>query len=140
MCGIAGILGRGNRDDRRRRVESMTRVLAHRGPDDEGSFDDGWVSLGFRRLSVIDLETGQQPIVLDDPPLVIVLNGEIYNFRELRAELEAAGHRFRSTGDVEVVVRLWAEHGPACVERLNGMFALAVWNVDERSAVAWRQT
>ena len=66
----------------------MARSLAHRGPDDEGFFDDSWVSLGFRRLSVIDLETGQQPIVLDDPPLVIILNGEIYNFRELRAELE----------------------------------------------------
>jgi asparagine synthase (glutamine-hydrolysing) len=132
MCGIAGILGRGNLDQRRRRVASMTSALTHRGPDDEGFFDDSWVSLGFRRLSVIDLETGQQPIVLDDPPLVIILNGEIYNFRELRKELEAAGHRFRSTGDVEVVVRLWAELGPACVERLNGMFALAVWDGDRR--------
>ena len=128
MCGIAGILSPGDFEDRRRRVALMTRTLTHRGPDDEGFFNDDEVSLGFRRLAVIDLETGQQPIVLDDPPLVIVLNGEIYNFRELRQELEDKGHRFRSTGDVEVVLRLWAEEGPACVGRLNGMFALAVWD------------
>jgi asparagine synthase (glutamine-hydrolysing) len=128
MCGIAGILGHGDPGDRSRRVALMTRALTHRGPDDEGSFVDDAVSLGFRRLAVIDLETGQQPIVLDKPPLVIVLNGEIYNFRELRSELKSKGHRFRSTGDVEVVLRLWAEEGPACVGRLNGMFALAVWD------------
>ena len=86
------------------------------------------VSLGFRRLSVIDLETGEQPIVDEERSLAIVLNGEIYNFRELRRDLEARGHRFRSTGDVEVVLRLWAEEGPECLRRLNGMFALAVWD------------
>jgi asparagine synthase (glutamine-hydrolysing) len=106
----------------------MTSALTHRGPDDQGFFDDESISIGFRRLAVIDLETGQQPILLDDPPLVIILNGEIYNFRELRRELEAKGHRFRSSGDVEVVLRLWAEEGPRCVARLNGMFALAVWD------------
>jgi asparagine synthase (glutamine-hydrolysing) len=133
MCGIAGILGIGDPEDRRLRVAEMTRALTHRGPDDQGSFDDPTVSLGFRRLSVIDLETGQQPIVLDQPSLVIVLNGEIYNFRELRSELESKGHRFRSTGDVEVVLRLWAEQGPECIRRLNGMFALAVWDGAHRS-------
>jgi asparagine synthase (glutamine-hydrolysing) len=128
MCGIVGIRGYGNFEERRHRVGRMTAVLTHRGPDDQGFFDDESVSLGFRRLAVIDLETGQQPILLDDPPLVIILNGEIYNFRELRKELEDKGHRFRSTGDVEVVLRLWAEEGPTCVSRLNGMFALAVWD------------
>lgn len=128
MCGITGILGGAGVDGRRRRVARMTRALIHRGPDDDGSFDDDRVSLGFRRLAVIDLETGQQPIVLGELPLVIVLNGEIYNFRELRRELEGRGHRFRSTGDVEVVLRLWAEEGPSCLDRLNGMFALAVWD------------
>lgn len=132
MCGIAGILGLGDPEHRRRRVGTMTAALTHRGPDDEGFFDDQHVSLGFRRLAVIDLETGQQPIVLDEPPLVIVLNGEVYNFRELRSELEAKGHRFRSSGDVEVVLRLWAEEGPASVARLNGMFALAVWDGKRR--------
>jgi asparagine synthase (glutamine-hydrolysing) len=106
----------------------MTSALTHRGPDDRGFFNDESISFGFRRLAVIDLETGQQPIVLDDPALVIVLNGEIYNFRELRRELETSGHRFRSSGDVEVVLRLWAEEGSSCVSRLNGMFTLAVWD------------
>ncbi len=128
MCGIAGILGGSEAGDRRRRVGRMTDALIHRGPDDAGFFDDAAVSLGFRRLSVIDLETGQQPIVIDDPALAIVLNGEIYNFRELRRELEEKGHRFRSSGDVEVVLRLWAEEGPESLARLNGMFALAVWD------------
>jgi asparagine synthase (glutamine-hydrolysing) len=128
MCGIAGILGRTDAEERRRRVGRMTSALTHRGPDDEGFFDDEWVSLGFRRLSVIDLETGEQPIVDEERSLVIVLNGEIYNFRDLRRELEARGHRFRSTGDVEVVLRLWADEGPECLRRLNGMFALAVWD------------
>jgi asparagine synthase (glutamine-hydrolysing) len=110
----------------------MTGALVHRGPDDEGFYDDNPVSLGFRRLSVIDLETGQQPIVLEDGRAAIVLNGEIYNFRELRAELEGKGHVFRSRGDVEVVLRLFAEEGIGCLARLNGMFALALWDRRER--------
>jgi asparagine synthase (glutamine-hydrolysing) len=128
MCGIAGVLGWAEAEERRRRGRRMTRALTHRGPDDEGFFDDDRLSLGFRRLSVIDLETGEQPIVDGERSLAIILNGEIYNFRELRQDLEARGHRFRSTGDVEVVLRLWAEEGPECLQRLNGMFALAVWD------------
>jgi len=128
MCGIAGILGREGADNRRRRVSAMTRALVHRGPDDEGFFDDEEITLGFRRLAVIDLETGQQPIVDEERRLAIVLNGEIYNFRELREELRQRGHRFRTRGDVEVVLKLWAEEGEACLRRLNGMFALAVWD------------
>ena len=122
-----------DRDERSRRVQAMTGRLVHRGPDDEGFFDDEGVSLGFRRLSVIDLETGQQPIVLTNGPIAIVLNGEIYNFRELRTELEARGHRFRSRGDVEVVLRLYSEEGIGCLERLNGMFALALWDGREKT-------
>jgi asparagine synthase (glutamine-hydrolysing) len=130
MCGIAGILGSAADGDRDQRVRRMTSALRHRGPDDEGFFEDPSVALGFRRLAVIDLETGQQPIELENRRLVIVLNGEIYNFRELRRELEGRGHRFRSSGDVEVVLRLWAEQGASCLSRLNGMFALAVWDGD----------
>jgi len=111
----------------------MTRALVHRGPDDEGFFDDEEITLGFRRLAVIDLETGQQPIVDEKRRLAIVLNGEIYNFRELREELRQKGHRFRTRGDVEVVLRLWAEEGEACLRRLNGMFALAVWDGQRRT-------
>jgi len=128
MCGITGILGGLEVENRRFKVERMTDALVHRGPDDDGYFDDDEVTLGFRRLAVIDLETGQQPIVLPEQRLAIVLNGEIYNFRELREELRVKGHRFRSSGDVEVVLRLWAEEGPDCLRRLNGMFALAVWD------------
>ena len=133
MCGIAGILGREDADERKRRVLAMTHALTHRGPDDEGFFDDESVTLGFRRLAVIDLETGQQPIVNPERQLAIVLNGEIYNFRELREELQQRGHRFRTRGDVEVVLRLWAEEGEACLERLNGMFAFAVWDGGQRT-------
>lgn len=132
MCGIAGILRQTDVEDRSRRVGRMTRSLTHRGPDDEGFFDDDRVSLGFRRLSVIDLETGEQPILDLDRSLAIVLNGEVYNFRELRRELEGKGHQFRTTGDVEVVLRLWAEEGPECLRRLNGMFAVAVWDAGRR--------
>jgi asparagine synthase (glutamine-hydrolysing) len=132
MCGIAGILGDRDIDRRKRCVQRMTGALVHRGPDDEGLFDDDPVTFGFRRLAVIDLETGQQPIVLPERRMAIVLNGEIYNFRELRHELRAKGHRFQSSGDVEVVLRLWAEEGADCLRRLNGMFALAVWEGDQR--------
>src|SRR5262245_23880938 len=107
MCGICGILDpRGDRRDRERRVAAMSAALSHRGPDDQGSYADDRMSLGFRRLAVIDLETGGQPIRLPEDAAVIVLNGEIYNFRELRAEL-ASRHEFRTRGDVEVVLKLY---------------------------------
>ncbi len=132
MCGIAGILGVGEGRSGQL-IKAMTRALVHRGPDDEGYFEDGPVAFGFRRLAVIDLETGQQPICLPDRPLAIILNGEIYNFRELRRELEGAGCRFASKGDVEVVLHLWAREGADCLRRLNGMFALAVWDGERRT-------
>ena len=128
MCGICGILHvDGDPTERSRRVTDMTRALAHRGPDDLGRYDDSQLSFGFRRLAVIDLETGQQPIRLEDDRAIIVLNGEIYNYRELRKELEPR-HTFRSKGDVEVVLRLYAERGIECLGSLNGMFALAIWD------------
>jgi asparagine synthase (glutamine-hydrolysing) len=131
MCGICGILGDDELDGRTRRVERMTHALAHRGPDDNGTYTDERISLGFRRLAVIELETGQQPIRLENDRAVIVLNGEIYNFRELRRELEPR-HRFHSKGDVEVVLRLYAEQGIDCLRRLNGMFSLAIWDRAKR--------
>ena len=128
MCGISGVLDPGgDREAREARVGRMSRALAHRGPDDSGVYFDERIAMGFRRLAVIDIETGQQPIRLEDDRAVIVLNGEIYNFRELRRSLEGR-HRFRSKGDVEVVLRLYAEEGISCLNRLNGMFALAIWD------------
>jgi asparagine synthase (glutamine-hydrolysing) len=141
MCGICGIVGNDPVD--RAVLERMTRTLVHRGPDDEGfhvaRFEDGTaVGLGFRRLSIIDLESGNQPISNEDGSLQVVLNGEIYNFRTLREELESRGHRFATNADTEVIVHLYEEIGLRCVERLNGMFAFALWDEAERRLVLAR--
>src|SRR5437773_5959746 len=140
MCGICGLVGPGRVD--RDALARMTSVLHHRGPDDEGFFvheyDDVAVGLGFRRLSIIDLDTGNQPIGNEDGSLQVVFNGEIYNFRELRRELEALGHRFATKADTEVIVHLYEEHGARCVERLNGMFAFALWDEQRRELILAR--
>lgn len=129
MCGIAGIaLKEGTRPVDVALLQAMTDRLRHRGPDAEGTFSAPGIGLGSRRLSIIDLETGDQPIANEDGSLVVVCNGEIYNYVELRAELLAAGHEFRTQSDTEVIVHLYEEHGVGCVERLRGMFALALWD------------
>jgi asparagine synthase (glutamine-hydrolysing) len=110
----------------------MKSALAHRGPDGEGKFIDGEVGLGHRRLSIIDVEGGSQPIGNEDGRLQIVFNGEIYNFVELREELEAVGHRFKTRSDTEVIVHGYEEWGQECVNRFNGMFAFALWDSDRR--------
>src|SRR3989475_10296411 len=128
MCGIVGIVHRER--DRPVAPETLRRMCAairHRGPDDEGLFVDGGVGLGMRRLSIIDLTGGRQPIFNEDGSKVIVFNGEIYNYEELRRELTARGHAFRSQGDTETVLHLYEELGRNCVERLRGMFAFAIW-------------
>jgi len=106
----------------------MCESIQHRGPDSRGAFLDEGVGLGVQRLAIIDLQTGDQPIFNEDDSVVVVLNGEIYNYVELRAELERAGHRFRTRTDTEVIVHLYEDHGEACVERLRGMFAFALWD------------
>jgi asparagine synthase (glutamine-hydrolysing) len=106
----------------------MCEAIVHRGPSSEGAFCRDGVGLGVRRLAVIDLETGDQPIFNEDESVVVVLNGEIYNYVELRAELEARGHRFRTRTDTEVIVHLYEDHGRDCVHRLRGMFAFALWD------------
>src|SRR3954447_24186999 len=99
----------------------MCAALEHRGPDARGTHVEEGIGLGIQRLRVIDLETGDQPIYSEDGSVVVVLNGEIYNYRELRAALERSGHTFSTAGDTEVIVHLYEEHGEACVEALHGM-------------------
>ena len=124
MCGICGFVGR----PRPQLLRAMAGDIAHRGPDAEGFFSDARCSLGHRRLSIIDLETGDQPLhEVDGQGRVLVYNGEVYNFRELRRELEAAGHTFRTRSDTEVVLAAYAEWGQAGIGRLEGIFAFAIW-------------
>jgi len=138
MCGISGILERDHPVDRVA-LERMNNALRHRGPDDEDYYvSDGQggrvsVGLGSRRLEIIDLMSGRQPISNEDHSVWIVFNGEIYNFRELRRELEARGHVFRTNSDTETVLHLYEEHGSGCVSKLNGMFAFAIWNSNDQT-------
>ena len=129
MCGIAGIFNLETRDPvAEGTLRQMLGMIRHRGPDEFGIYLDGPVGLGSARLSIIDLSGGQQPISNEDGNLWIVFNGEIFNYVELRPELEARGHRFTTTSDTEVLLHLYEEYGPKCLERLNGQFAFAVWN------------
>jgi asparagine synthase (glutamine-hydrolysing) len=133
MCGIAGLVHLDGREADRDALTCMTRAIAHRGPDGEGVHVDREAGLGHRRLAILDLsEAAAQPYASDDGRWVLSYNGEIYNFRELRALLEARGHRFRSQGDTAVLLAAFAEWGPAALDRLNGMFAFAVWDRQER--------
>ncbi|MGH3975133.1 MAG: asparagine synthetase B family protein, partial [Pseudonocardiaceae bacterium] len=135
MCGITGWVDF-DRDLRGERpiVQAMTDTMALRGPDAEGIWITRHAAFGHRRLSVIDLEGGVQPMIVEEVGRVlatITYSGEVYNYRELRTELSAAGHRFRTVSDTEVVLRAYLEWGPDFVERLNGMYAFAIW--DDRS-------
>jgi asparagine synthase (glutamine-hydrolysing) len=134
ICGIASTNGSAVTD----RVATMSATLVHRGPDSFGEFSDGDVALAARRLSIIDLETGDQPIANEDGTLHVIQNGEVYNYRELRRELERAGHHFRTQGDTEVLLHLYEERGDRFAERLRGMFAIAIWDARHRRLVLAR--
>src|SRR3954449_9623808 len=137
MCGICGIASAHGPADVDR-LAAMSETLVHRGPDSFGEHVDGPVALAARRLSIIDLETGDQPIGNEDGSVHVVQNGEIYNYRELRRELERSGHRFRTHGDTEVLLHLYEEHGDAFASRLRGMFAIAIWDARRRRVVLAR--
>src|SRR2546427_634297 len=128
MCGIAGHVG----PTARELMPAMLGLLKHRGPDDSGIHSSADVGLGMTRLAIIDLVTGQQPMSDPTGRYWIVFNGEIYNFRQLRTVLEAGGRRFRTRSDTEVILHAYAAYGEACVERLSGMFAFAIWDGAER--------
>jgi len=133
MCGIAGIF----HQDRTRRIDRdtlrrMTRALSHRGPDGEGYYEDGNIGLGHRRLAIIDLNTGTQPMYSADGELVLVFNGEIYNYLELREELRNLGHNFVTTSDTEVIIAAYEQWGVECQQKFNGMWAFALWDARQK--------
>ncbi|HAZ07736.1 MAG TPA: asparagine synthase (glutamine-hydrolyzing) [Elusimicrobia bacterium] len=132
MCGICGAVYGDGRTPDQASFKKANDLIAHRGPDDEGYHLDGPVGLAMRRLAIIDLSTGRQPLSYAEGALWIVLNGEIYNYLELRAELEGRGRRFKTKSDTEVVLALYQEMGPRCVQKLRGMFAFAVWDKNKR--------
>jgi asparagine synthase (glutamine-hydrolysing) len=138
MCGIAGIFERNGQPIERETLERMTAALVHRGPDSDGYFIDSCAGICMRRLEVIDLSTGDQPIATADGRLQIVFNGEIYNYRELRDELRDRGCTFATESDTEVLLQMYREHGLAMLERLNGMFAFAIWDCDAQQLVIGR--
>src|SRR5215472_18797648 len=132
MCGICGKLN----FDRNARIDpalmrAMLESIRHRGPDDEGIYSADNVALGHRRLSIIDLKTGHQPLANEDGTVWIVFNGEVYNFQELRELLLSKGHVFKTKTDTETIVHLYEEFGPPCVEKLRGMFAFAIWDENQ---------
>jgi asparagine synthase (glutamine-hydrolysing) len=139
MCGLAGLFDiKGLRAFDPALLERMTQVIAHRGPDGAGHYLEPGVALGHRRLAIIDLSGGSQPMRSEDGRMTVVFNGEIYNFQELRGELEARGARFRTRSDTEVLLHGWRIWGEAMLPRLNGMFAFALWDADAQSLVLAR--
>lgn len=134
MCGITGIIN--PKDDKT--IKAMTEAIVHRGPDEDGFYIDDNVALGMRRLSIIDLEGGHQPIHSADGNLTIVFNGEIYNYKELKKELEKAGQEFNTESDTEVILKLYELYGEKCLLRLRGMFVFAIYNKSENSVFVAR--
>ena len=133
MCGIAGIVSSTGLDPSdSARVLRMRDILVHRGPDEAGLHADAYAALAHRRLSIVDLATGQQPLSNEDGTVWVVFNGEIYNHRDVRAVLTSAGHRYRTQSDTETIVHAYEEWGDECVHRFRGMFAFAIWDVPKR--------
>ena len=137
MCGIAGQFLR-DKTAELAQISTMCDEIRHRGPDHEGYYVEGRCGIGMRRLSIIDLEGGQQPIANEDGTVWTVFNGEIYNYRELRQELTALGHRFQTRSDTEVLVHLYEQHGTGGIQKLRGMFAYAIWDLRNRSMLLVR--
>ena len=138
MCGIYGILNLDGQAVDPRVLSRMGDVTIHRGPDDEGIHADGACAIGMRRLSIIDLAGGHQPLRTEDGSLWLVCNGEIYNYRELREELRSRGHRFLTGSDCETVLHAYAEYGDDFVDHLNGMFGFALWDARRRRLLVGR--
>jgi asparagine synthase (glutamine-hydrolysing) len=139
MCGIAGLIGGDySRESAEQLIDRMCQVIRHRGPDDQGTWVGDGVALGMRRLSIIDLAGGQQPIFNEDRSILVVFNGEIYNYRELQQELRRRGHSFSTDCDTEAIVHAYEEYGDDCVLHLRGMFTFAIWDLKRRRLLAAR--
>src|SRR5712692_2930579 len=138
MCGLSGFVSLNRQPADEAVVRRMAATLRHRGPDDEGYYVEGPVALGHRRLNIIDLATGRQPIANETGTVHAMLNGEIYNYRSLAADLRARGHRFTTSSDTEVIVHAWEEFGEDCVTHFNGMFALVLWDAERQTLFAAR--
>jgi len=133
MCGIAGWYARGGRAVPEDVVRAMCATIVHRGPDDDGYLTDGDFGFGMRRLSIVDVAGGHQPMTSDDGRYAVTFNGEIFNHPDLRAELEQLGHRYRTNSDTESILRGFQEWGPGVFAKLEGMFAIAVWDRSART-------
>jgi asparagine synthase (glutamine-hydrolysing) len=139
MCGICGQFNFArNEPVEPATIRRMTDSIRHRGPDDEGYLISGPLGLGFRRLSIIDLAGGHQPMSDAEETVWVIFNGEIYNYRELRAELQSKGHEFRTNSDTEVIIHGYKEWGAEVLDHLNGMFGLAIWDVKKQRLVVAR--
>ena len=135
MCGIAGFISKEDLpiNEQTARLDAMCKIITHRGPDEQGMTVKGRAALGMRRLSIIDLKSGQQPIFNEDDSIFIVFNGEIYNFQELRNDLIKRGYKFKTHSDTETILHAYEEFGENCVVHLRGMFAFAIWNKRDES-------
>src|ERR1700720_3835811 len=139
MCGICGQFNFARTEPvESETIRRMTQTMIHRGPDDEGYFLSGRLGLGFRRLSIIDLAGGHQPMSDPEETVWVILNGEIYNFKELRAELEQRGHSFRTRSDTEVIIHGYKEWGTEVLNHLKGMFGVAIWDAEKQRLVVAR--
>src|SRR6516225_9200417 len=139
MCGICGQINFERQEPvNPDTLRQMAQTIVHRGPDDEGYFLSGSVGLGFRRLSIIDLAGGHQPMSDAEETVWVIFNGEIYNYKELQTELRSKGHQFRTNSDTEVIIHGYKEWGTEVFNRLNGMFGLAIWDVNKRRLVVAR--
>jgi asparagine synthase (glutamine-hydrolysing) len=129
MCGICGYYNFNGQPANEEVIQKMCRVITYRGPDDEGRYIDNAFGMGMRRLSIIDLDSGHQPISNEEDTIWTVFNGEIYNYVELRQDLKQKGHIFKTKSDTEVIVHLYEEYGDLFVKHLRGMFAIALWDI-----------
>ena len=134
MCGIAGIIG----EENKQLIQRMCDVIEHRGPDDSGFFIDTGISLGMRRLSIIDVSGGKQPIHNEDETVWVMYNGELYNYLELKQELEKLGHKFYTKCDTEIFVHAYEQYGDMFVEKLRGMFGFAIWDTKNKKLILGR--